>query len=140
MFLDKLYYSIWTDGIKRMQERFPESNFYWKFMLMLAMVFSFGLFSMFFYIFIGRIIGLSMPRLNILNSFWANLISPIVFFYLPWFFIHYYFVFWQNKYMIFLPKYKYRNGKLFFNFFLCVIFIPLFLLIFGVIIAKIMAN
>lgn len=140
MIIDKFYYSVWADGIKRMQERFPESNFYWKLILMTAMVFSFGIFSMFLYGFIGKNIGLPMPRLNLQNMFLENLLSAVVFFYLPWFVIHYYLVFWKKKYLLFLPKYKYRNGKLFFNFFLCLLFIPLFLFIIGVVIAKSLAH
>jgi len=141
MLLNKLYYSVWTDGIKRMQERFPESNLYWKFMLMLFMVVSFGGFSMFLYGFIGRILGLPWPHLNLFqNGFLEKTLSALVFFMLPWFVIHYYLVLWKNKYQIFMSKYKYHNGKLFFNFFLCIIFTPLFIFIIGVIIAKMSAN
>jgi len=141
MFLNKWYYSVWTDGIKRMQERFPESNFLGKFMLLFFMGVSFGGFSMLFYAFIARIMGFPWPRINLFqNGFLEKTLSALVFFILPWFAIHYYLVFWRNKYQIFLPKYKYRNGELFINFFLCIIFIPLFLLIIGVIVAKIIAN
>lgn len=140
MFLSKLYYSVWTDGIKRMQERFPESNFYWKFILMFFMVLSFGGFSMFFYGFILTYFGLPWPSLNLHNDFLNNLLSPLVFFMLPWLFVHYYLILWKNKYLYFLPKFKYRNGKLFLNFFLCLIFIPLALLVIAVIISKIIAN
>lgn len=137
MFFDKLYYSIWTDGLKRMQERFPESTSFIRFMMLFWMVISFGGFSLFFYAFFAKIIGFPWPTLNIQNVFWNNVLSPLVFFMLPWFFIHYYLVFWKNKYIDFLPKYEYRNGKLFFNFFLCLIFIPLAILVIAVIIAKI---
>lgn len=141
MLLNKLYYSVWTDGIKRMQERFPGSNFFWKFMLMLFMVSSFGGFSMFFYAFIGRMIGLPWPQLNLFeNQVLETGLSMLAYFMLPWFIIHYYLVLWKNKYLKFMPKYKYRNGKLFINFFLTIIFVPLFLLIIAVIVAKIIAG
>lgn len=139
-FLGKYYYWIWADGIMKAKERFPDSNIYWKFMLMLSMVVSCGIFTMIFYGFISRMIGLPWPQLNLSIDFWNNLLSALVFFYLPWFLIHYYLVFWKDKYQSFLPKYEYRKGKLFTNFFLGIIFIPLFLLIIGVIIAKMLAN
>jgi len=41
MFFNKLYYSVWSDGIKKMQERFPKSNFDQKFWSMFIMVLSF---------------------------------------------------------------------------------------------------
>ena len=110
-------------------------------MLMLFMVVSFGCFSMLFYAFFGRIMGLPWPRLNLFqNGFLEKTLSAIVFFMLPWFALHYYLVLWKEKYLSFLPKYKYRNGELFFNFLLCIVFIPLFLFVFAVIIAKIIAN
>lgn len=141
MLISKLYYSVWTDGIKRMQERFPGTNLYWKFILMLFMVLAFGGFSMFFYAFIGRMIGLPWPQLNLIeNQFVEKTLSALVFFMLPWFIVHYYLVLWKNKYLNFMPKYKYRNGKLFINFFLTIIFVPLFLLIIGIIVAKMSAN
>jgi hypothetical protein len=136
-FLGKYYYWIWADGIMKAKERFPDSNIYWKFMLMLAMIVSCGGFSMFFYAFFGRMIGLPWPQLNLFeNAFIEKTTSALVFFMLPWFLMHYYLVFWKDKYQSFLPKYEYRKGKLFTNFFLGIIFIPLLLLIFGVIIAK----
>ena len=119
---------------------FQRSDFYWKFILMLFMVLSFGGFSMFFYGFLAPIISLPWPSLMLQNDFLNNLLSPLVFFMLPWFIIHYYLVLWKNKYLIFLPKYKYRNGRLFLNFFLCLIFIPLALLVIAVVVAKIIAN
>jgi hypothetical protein len=140
MFIKKLYYSVWADGIKRMQEGFPESDRCGKFMLLTFMGGAFGCFSMFFFGFISRIIGLPWPQLHLPIDFWDNLLSALLFFYLPWFVIHYYLVFWKNKYQIFLPKCKYRNGELFITFFLCIIFMPLFLFIIGVIVARIMAN
>lgn len=140
MLISKLYYSVWTDGIKRMQERFPDSNLYWKFTLMLFMVLAFGCFSMFFYAFIGRMIGLLWPQLSLFeNQFLEKTLSAFVFFMLPWLIVHYYLVFWKNKYLHFMPRYKYRNGKLFINFFLTIIFVPIFLLIIGVIVAKIIS-
>lgn len=103
--------------------------------------FSFGVFSMFLLSFLLKLFDIHMKlTLNLSNEFWNNLLSPLVFFMLPWFVIHYYLVFWKNKYVDFLPKYKYRNGKLFFNFFLCLIFIPLAIFIIAVIIAKVTAN
>lgn len=141
MLISKLYYSVWTDGIKRMQERFPGTNLYWKFILMLFMVLAFGGFSMFFYAFIGRMIGLPWPQLNLIeNQVVEKTLSALVFFMLPWFIVHYYLVLWKNKYLNFMPKYKYRNGKLFINFFLTIIFVPLFLLIIGIIVAKIISG
>lgn len=141
MFLGKFYYSIWADGIKLMQKKSPKSNFNWKFWTMFSMVFSFGVFSMFFFSFFLRLFDIHMKlTLNLSNDFWNNLLSAVVYFYLPWFVIHYYLVFWKNKYVDFLPKYKYRNGKLFFNFFLCLIFIPLAIFVIAVIIAKVIAN
>ena len=140
MFIKKLYYSVWSDGIKRLLERFPKSISFVKFMMMFWMVVSFGGFSMFFYAFIGNIIHLPWPSLNLQNDFWNNLLSPLVFFMLPWFLLHYYLVFWKNKYQTFLPEYKYRNGKLFLSFFMCLIFIPIAFFLISLIIAKVIAT
>lgn len=137
--LGKYYYWIWTDGIKRMQERHPNSPFYWKFMLMLGMVVSPGICSMIIYGFIGGFFGLPLT-LNIPNEFWNTLLSGIIYFYLPWFILHFYLVFWKNKYKSFIDKYPSRNGKLFINFFLSITFIPMFFVIILIVIAKMFAN
>ncbi len=139
--LGKYYYWIWADGIMKAKERFPDSSIYWKFMLMLSMVVSCGSFSMYLYLLVGRYLGFPWPQLNLSeNAFIEKTTSALVFFMLPWSLIHYYLIFWNNKYESFLPKYEYKNGKLFTTFFLGIIFIPLFFLIIIVIIAKMLAN
>lgn len=109
-------------------------------MTMLGVSFPLGLNYLILYGLIGSYFKAPLPKLNLFqNNFWEITLSALIFFFMPWILLNYYFVFWKNKYLVFLPKYKNRNGKMFFNFLVYSVFSPLALLVIAVIIAKMVA-
>jgi hypothetical protein len=71
--------------------------------------------------------------LNFLPKRLSNVISFTVLFILPCVFINYFLIFYKHKYRKLLEKYPYRNGNLFLVYFLISMFLPLTLLILGIV-------
>lgn len=116
-----LYYNIWTDCIKKAQSQ-PRNKDDWKVytLLFMSIAMTFNLiFLLFIFSEINIINTIPILKINItgityLDGFLRFFISYL----LPFLLINYFFIFYRNRYLKILQKYKYYNGRLFIVYFL----------------------
>jgi len=128
-----LYYSIWTDCIKRMLDIGVSKNDLKRralFFMSLAMTFNFVLVMVIFQL---NFFGYYFYEINLsfLSGFANYAVTMLVLYFLPCFIINYLFIFRNNRYEKLLDKYKYYNGKLCLAYYLISLFLPPFLILIG---------
>jgi hypothetical protein len=134
-----LYYRIWVDAIKRAKSR-PENQKNWPMGTMIFMSVSMTLNLLLVMTILQKhILGFYFYHieLNFLPKFLSNVISFTVLFVLPCMSVNYLLIFYRNRYEKLLKKYPYRNGKLFLIYFLISMFLPLVLLVVGIVTGRI---
>ena len=116
--MTNLYYQIWADAI--VYERTKHGDFQqWKTITMLAMsaIQGINLLSFFFLMISLGFDIYPILEFDFLPSNMANALSGFIILFLPFIIINYIFVFRNKRYEEIVKRNKYRNGKLFFAYF-----------------------
>ena len=138
--IKKFYYTLWTDVILQLQKN-PYNKKSWKWYSLFVMSFIFG--------------ANYVPLLAILpdgldplvwfrefrfasSNFLDTLLHGMILFLLPGYILHYFLVFYKKKYERFTKVYKFHNGKLFTKYMLISFFVPLSVLVVGMIVSRLM--
>ena len=137
--ITRMYYTIWSDCIKQIKS-VPASKSRWKIYSLTIMSLLMGVNLMFLStIFQRHILGIYIYHLEI-NFFSGNTINTIlesfILFMLPMMLINYFLIFRKDRYLRFIDKYKFYNGKYFLKYLLASLWIPIFLLLFGMLYIK----
>ena len=139
--IKRFYYSVWSDCILKMQSvSFSKKS--WKFYSLLLMSMCMAMNFMFIMGLIqNKRIGLNyFYKLNI-DIFPGNkldaFVSFFILFLLPMLIINYLLVFRKNQYQIIINRGKKYDGKLFFKYFLASLWIPVILVLLGMMYFKI---
>jgi hypothetical protein len=135
----RLYYRIWVDAIKRAKSR-PENRKNWPMGTMIFMSISMTLnLLLIMTILQKQLLGGFFYHLEFtfLPRYASNVVSFIVLFVLPCVLINYFLIFYRRRYEQILKKYPYKDGKLFLTYFLVSMFLPLILLVVGIVTGKI---
>ena len=130
-----LYYKIWTDCILRARSiRANKHN--WKQMTMIFMTISMTL---------NFMLIMTILQKNILNNYFyqinfnflpkliENVLSFAILFILPPTILNYLLIIRNDRYAKIIKKYRYHGGKLFLTYFMISMFLPLALLLLGII-------
>lgn len=130
-----LYYKIWTDCILRATSiRANRQN--WKPMTMVFMTTCMTLnFMLLMTILQKHILHRYFYEINFdfLPRYLENVLSFVILFILPATILNYLLIFRDDRYEKLIKKYRYHNGKLFLTYFLISMFLPLALLLIGII-------
>ena len=130
-----LYYKIWTDCILRAKS-IRDNRQNWKRMTMIFMTTSMTL---------NFLLIMTILQKHILNNYFykinfdflpdpiENVLSFIVLFIIPPTILNYLLIIRNDKHEKIIKKYRYHDGKLFLTYFLISMFLPLFLLLIGII-------
>ena len=134
-----LYYRIWVDAIKRAKS-LPENRENWPLGTMIFMTVSMTMNLSLILIIIEKYIFKSYVyklEFSFLPSNVSNVVSFIILFVLPCVLVNYFFIFYRHRYEELLKKYPSKDGKLFLTYFFISIFLPLILLMIGILSGKI---
>lgn len=134
-----IYYRIWVDAIKRAKSR-PENRESWAMGTMIFMTVSMTLNLLLIMSILQKYVFCSYfyyIDFSFLPPILCNVISFTIIFVLPCILINYFLIFYRNRYKKLLKKYPYKDGKLFLTYFLISMFLPLALLILGIITGRI---
>lgn len=130
-----LYYKIWTDCIIKASS-IPANKQNWKRTTMAFMTICMTLNSM---------LLMTVLQKHILGSYFyvidfdflperiENIVSFSMLFIIPMLILNYLLIFRNDRYKKLIEKYRYHNGKLFLTYFLISLFLPLILLLVGII-------
>ena len=130
-----LYYKIWTDIIIR-ATLIPANKQNWKRMTMVFMTTCMTLnFLLFMTILQRHILGNYFYDIDFdsLPERVENILSFSILFIVPMLILNYSLIFRNDRYKKLIEKYRYHNGKLFLTYFLISLFLPLTLLLVGII-------
>ena len=138
--IKKFYYTVWTDVILQLQKN-PYNKKSWKWYSLFVMSFIFG----FNYIplllllpdWLDPLVWFREFRFASSN-FLDTLLHGMILFLLPGYILHYFLVFYKKKYERFTKVYKFHNGKLFAKYMLISFFVPLSVLVFGMIVIRLL--
>jgi hypothetical protein len=131
----RIYYQIWADAIKRARQQ-PGNRDNWAFMCMFLMSIAMATnLILFMTILQEYILGYYFYQFHIpdMPNFPEKVIRFIILFMLPCLIINYFFIFRNNRYKVFLNKYKFYQGKLFLTYFTISVLLPVILLWIGII-------
>jgi len=130
-----LYYKIWVDSIIRLKS-LPRNKENWqlKGMIMMSTAMTFN-FALFMAILQRNILGLYFYKLEFrfISKLSNNIVTLIILFFLPCVIINYLLIFRKKRYEKLILKYPYYNGKLSIVYILISMFLPIVLLLAGII-------
>jgi hypothetical protein len=133
-----IYNKIWVDCIVRLKS-LPKNKDNWelKAMIMMTMAMTFN-FALVMAILQRNILGYYFYKLDFsfLPERTGNVISFIILFILPCLIINYLLIFRKRRYRRLIEKYPYYNGKLSLAYILISMFLPIVLLVGGMIYAR----
>lgn len=131
--MHNLYYLIWTDCITRAKTQ-PANQQSWRLMSMLAMTFCMAA---------NLLLIVTLLERNVFHSnfYWLNIsdlprklnnfLTYLFLYYFPCGIINYFLIFKGQRYKGILKKYPYKGGSLFMGYMLTSLFLPIFLLLIG---------
>lgn len=134
----KTYYTIWTDCIKKMQS-VPRNRNYWKFysISIISTIMSINL------LFLSAILPnkmmadyLNFIKLNIFKGNTFDTLFNGLILIVPMILINYFLIFRKNRYLTFIDKYQFHNGKYCLKYMLISLWGPVFVLAIGMIYIK----
>jgi hypothetical protein len=139
----KIYYTIWTDCIKKIQT-VPASKNNWKLYSFLILSNVMGLNLVFLSAILPNYIIWNYLSYFKIDCFKGNtldsLFNGLILFMLPMFLINYFLVFRNDRYKVFIEKYQSYNGNYFKKYLLLSCFIPLALLFLGMLYVRVFSN
>ena len=128
-----LYYRIWVDAIIRLRSR-DEKNWKFKgmFIMSISMTFNFALFSV---ILERNILHTNFYKIDMpfLSEDTNDILTTLILLVLPCIVINYILIMRNNRYEKLIKKYPYHDGKLFVVYFLISLYLPVILLLIGMI-------
>lgn len=132
--LAKVYYTIWTDCIKKIQT-VPASKANWKFITLVFMSTLMGLNLMFLSVILPNQFLWNFLNYLKIDYFKGNtldtLFNGLIQFMLPMLIINYLLIFRNDRYKKIIDNYNFYNGKYFLKYLLASLWIPFVLLIAG---------
>ena len=136
--IKKIYYSIWADLILQLNKN-PLNRKTWKWYSLFVMSLCFG----FNYVFLLALLPRSLHPIRFFMEFrfldtifLDTLFHGLILFLMPGYIIHYFLVFYKEKYKKIISSYGSKGGKMFMNYVLISLFGPPIILIFVLIINK----
>jgi hypothetical protein len=121
--IKNFYYSVWTDCILQFQKRPIKKH--WKFWSMFYISIAMGVNYMFLAALLPSKLLIPLLRLDIFHVKIIDIfLSSLIYFFSPWIFLNYFLIFWGNKYKKIIVNHRFRNGKLFLNYFFFSLFTP----------------
>ena len=133
-----LYYKIWTDLIILIQKNPLRAND-WKIFTLLFVGSANAIKLMFFFaIFQRYILKFTFYDINLPfnNQFIKTTLTGFILYWLPPIIFNYWLIFYKNKYVLIVEKYKDSSKNYFLIYFLSSLFVPLLILIIALIINR----
>lgn len=132
--IKKIYFGIWTDCIKQIKS-VPRSKDGWKFYSLTVMSLLMGINWMFLSMFIlssswGKEFEYSVD-IGIFGKTIGILLEGFILFMLPMLVLNYLLVFRNDRYLTFIDKYDFQNGKWFRKYLLLSLWLPVVALCLG---------
>lgn len=133
------YYKVWVNCIVKLRSR-PENVGMWKYMSIMFMSIAMAVNFTFIMAILQRNIiknNFYDIKVNILpGTILDSFIKGFILYFLPFLLFNYFMIFYKNKYKRLIERYEYHNGKLFIVYFLLSLWLPVLILITGMIIIR----
>jgi hypothetical protein len=133
----KIYYKVWVDCILRLKSiESNKDNWKSKSMILMSIVMAFNL-ILIMIILQRNVFGYFYEiKLNVLSGFQNYTLTILILYLLPSVLIDYLLIIRGNRYLKLIEKYPYRDGKLVLIYILISIFLPIILLLGGIVLTK----
>ena len=138
--IKRIYYLIWTDLILQLQKN-PLNKKSWKWYSLFVMSLCLG----FNYVFLLALLPKNIHPIRFFldlrffdSSFFDSLIHGLILFLMPGYIIHYFMVFFKEKYKKIISEYKFHDGKLFMKYMLFSLLGPPVILIIALIVNRLL--